>query len=87
MLYQFLLYSREIQLYIYIRILLNILFHHALSQDIEFSSRCYTVGPCLALPYVIVCIYQPKLLIHPSPLLSLLLGNQGSLFCVCESVS
>ena len=24
----------------------NILFHYGLSQDIEYSSLCYTVGPC-----------------------------------------
>ena len=37
------------------------LFHHGLSQDIDDSSLCYTVGPCcLSLLNVIVCIYQPK---------------------------
>ena len=24
----------------------HILFHYGLSQDIEYSSLCYTVGPC-----------------------------------------
>ena len=27
-------------------ILLQILFHYRLLQDIEYSSLCYTVGPC-----------------------------------------
>ena len=27
-------------------ILFHILFHYGLSQDIEYSSVCYTVGPC-----------------------------------------
>ena len=34
--------SKVIQLYI----LFYILFHYGLSQDIEYSSLCYTVGPC-----------------------------------------
>ena len=36
-----LIYSQVIQLYIYI----DILFHYVLSQDIRYSSLCYTVGP------------------------------------------
>ena len=40
-----------------IDILFHILFHFGLSQDIEYSSLCYTVGPCcLSILYVIVCI-------------------------------
>ena len=35
-----------------------ILFHCDLSQDIEYSFLCYTVGPCcFSILYVIVCIY------------------------------
>ena len=46
------LYSKVIQLYIYIYFL-NILFHYGLSQDIEYSSLCYTVGPCcLSILYI-----------------------------------
>ena len=46
-----------------------ILFHYGLSQDIEYSSLCYTVGPCcLSILNVIVCIYQPQ---TPSASLSL----------------
>ena len=34
-----------------------ILFHYGLSQDIEQSSLCYTIGPCcLSILYIIVCI-------------------------------
>ena len=46
-----------------------ILFHYVLSQEIGYSSLCYTVGPCcLSILNVIVCIYQPQ---TPSPSLSL----------------
>ena len=31
------------------------IFHYDLSQDIEYSSLCYTVGPCLSILYIIVC--------------------------------
>ena len=36
---------------------LHTIFHYGLLQDIEYSSLCYTLGPC-ALPtvYIIVCI-------------------------------
>ena len=34
-----------------------IIFHYGLSQDIEYSSLCYLVGPCcLSILYVILCI-------------------------------
>ena len=39
------MYSKVIQLYIYI--LFCTLFHYCLLQDTEYSSLCYTVGPCL----------------------------------------
>ena len=46
-----------IYIYIYIYILVHILFHYGLSQDIEYSSLCYTVGPCcLSILYIKVCI-------------------------------
>ena len=33
-------------------------FHYRLSQDIEYSSLCYTVGPCcLSILYIVVYIY------------------------------
>ena len=42
--------------YIYIYILFHILFHYGLSQDIEYSSLCYTVEHfCLSNLYIIVC--------------------------------
>ena len=40
---------------IYIYIPFPILFHYDLSQDIEYSSLCYTVGPCLSILDIIVC--------------------------------
>ena len=44
--------------YIYIHSFFNILFHHGLSQDIEYSSLCYTIGPCcLSILYIIAYIW------------------------------
>ena len=38
-------------------ILFQILFHYGLLQDIEYSSLCYTGGPCCFLVlYIVVCI-------------------------------
>ena len=43
--------------YTYVYILFHILFRDGLSQDIEYSSLCGTVGPCcLSILYIIVCI-------------------------------
>ena len=43
--------------YTRIYILFYMLFHCGLSQDIEYSSLCYTVGPCcLSLLYIVVCL-------------------------------
>ena len=59
----FQVYSKVIQLYIYmcvyicIYILFQIIFHYRLLKDIEYSSLCYTVGPCyLYILYIVVCI-------------------------------
>ena len=47
----FLLYSQVVQLYILHSYNLCILFYILLSQDIEYTSLCYTVGPfCLSGP-------------------------------------
>ena len=52
MLYEFLWYSKVIQLYI----LSNIIFYYGLSRDIECSSLCLAVGPCcLSILCIIVC--------------------------------
>ena len=32
-------------------------FHYGISENIECSSLCFTVGPCLSILYVMVCIY------------------------------
>ena len=38
---------------------LKILFHYSLLQDIEYSSLCYTVGPCcLSILYTVTCILE-----------------------------
>ena len=48
----------DLVIYIYVYILFHILFHYGLLQDTEYSSLCYTVGPCcLSILNVIVCIY------------------------------
>ena len=40
-----------------IYILFKILFHYGLSQDIEYSSLGYTIGPCcLSILYIVVCV-------------------------------
>ena len=42
---------------IHIHTFFVILFHYHLSQDTEYNSPCYTVGPCcLSILYLIVCI-------------------------------
>ena len=52
--YQFLLSSKVAQIYTH----MYILFSTVLSHDIEHSPLYYTVGSgCLAIPYVIMCIY------------------------------
>ena len=46
LLYNVVLISGVQQSDIYIYILFHRLFHYRLLQDIEYSSLCYTVGPC-----------------------------------------
>ena len=46
-------------LYIYIHTYTYILFHYGLLQDIEYSSMCCTVGPCLLILYIELCICWP----------------------------
>ena len=54
--------------YIHKHILLKTVFHYHLSQDVEYSFLCYTVGPCcLSILYIIVSICYPKLPIHSYP--------------------
>ena len=50
------MYSKVIKLcYIFLQILLL----YRLLENIEYSSLCYTVGPCwLSILYIIVCIYN-----------------------------
>ena len=42
--------------YVYI-LFFKILFHSGLSQDIEYSSLCYTVGPCCLSMYLLLIFY------------------------------
>ena len=68
MLCQSLLYSKVTRLYTY-TFFFYVLFHYGLSQDIVYSSLCYTLGPCcFSILNVIVCIYQSQTL---SPSVSL----------------
>ena len=56
---------------IYIHILLLILFHYSLLQDIKYNFQCYTVGPhCLSVLYITVHISQSQTpnLFLPQPL-------------------
>ena len=55
-----------------------ILFQYGLLQDIEYSSLCYTIGPC--------CLSIPNSQSSP-PQLSLPFGSRKFILRVCESVS
>ena len=53
----FALHKSDSIIHVYIHIIFHIIFHSGLSQDTEYSSLCYTVGPCcLSIIYIIVCI-------------------------------
>ena len=69
MLSWFQVYSKMIQLYIYIYIRFQILFHYRFLQDIDFSSLCYIVGPCcLSLLYIVVYISEKAMAPYSSTL-------------------
>ena len=51
-----LLYSRVISFISTYTCIFSHFFDYGLSQDIEYSSLYYTVGPCLLIPYTLVCI-------------------------------
>ena len=64
---QFLLYSKVTQSYTFFFFLI-VSSDHVLTQENGHSSLCCIVGPhCLSIPNVIVCIYQPQTLLHPTP--------------------
>ena len=67
--------SKVIQLYIYMCILFQVLFHYKLLKDIEYSSLCYTVGPC-CLPVFFFLIFNLLFIIF-------IYGCVGSSF-LCE---
>ena len=77
----------QIDSVIHIYILFHILFHYGLSQDIEYTSFCYRVGPyCLSILYIIVCICSSQTS-HPSlSYLSSPLGNYKSVLYVCALI-
>ena len=49
---QSLLYNKGTQLHTYRHSFLNIIFHNCLSQGIEYSSLCYTLGSCFFVCFV-----------------------------------
>ena len=70
--------------YICVCVLFQILFHHRLLQDTDYSSLCNTVGSyCLSILYVIKLNINPKFLTCPC----FPFGNHKFVFHVCESVS
>ena len=81
---EFLLYSKVIQLCLYI--IFHIRFRCSLLQDIEYSSLCYTVRPyCLSILYITVYICNPKLPFFPFPI-PLRFGNHKSFLCESGSI-
>ena len=51
-----------LQIFFYTRaFFLNILFHYGLSQDLEYGSLCYTLGPCcLSLSYKLMLLHRTQ---------------------------
>ena len=60
------LQQSDIKKYILLK---NIIFRYGLSQDIEYSSLCYTIGPYLSTLYIKYASAYPKLPIQLSPTL------------------
>ena len=52
----------------------NTLLHYGLSQEIGFSSLCYTVRPCLTILNVIVCFYLSACVLSQVPLFANSMG-------------
>ena len=57
------------ELYIY-DILFHILFHYGLSQDVEYSSLCYTGRPCLSVLKMSLHLLTSNSQSIPPPLLT-----------------
>ena len=73
--------QKVIQLYVYVYTVFLIISDHGLLQDIEYSSLCYTIGPCcLSILYVVVFIsLSPRFWIYPSCLTSLVIMSLFSM--------
>ena len=83
--YQSFQWAFRVCVYVYIYMPFQIPFHYTLLQNIEWSSLCYTVRPCLSVLYIIVYIYSsqpPSWSLFPFPP-----GNHKFAFYVCESLS
>ena len=61
-------------------------FHHVLSQEIGYSSLCYSVRSHYLYILILIVCTNPKLPVHPT-LFLLSLGKHKSIFYVCESLS
>ena len=75
--------------YIYMHTFFHTIFHHVLTQEIGYSSLCYTVGPhCLSILNVSICIYQPQTPVHPTPPPPLATTSllSMSLMCLCALI-
>ena len=55
---------------IHIYILFHILFHYGLLQDTEYSSLCYTVGPCCLSQLFLQTKMAPAVIKSSSPILA-----------------
>ena len=86
MLYQSLVFSKVIQLYIYTYIF-QVLFHYRLLQDTEYNSQSYIQWDFTVYLLYIQCYVSvnPKVLISLSPLFPF--GNRMFVFYVCESIT
>ena len=71
-----------VYIHTYTNIILNVLFHYGLSQDIKYSSLCYTIGPCcfsILCVIFFLCQSQTQFISLPPPFF---LGNQKSVLYV-----
>ena len=73
--------------YVYTHTLFQIILHYRLLKYIEYSSLCYTAGPCcISFLYKLICICQPQTpnlsLPTLSPLIAIRLFSMSqNLFC------
>ena len=80
-------HSKVIQVYIYTYIIFEVILHYKLLQDIDYSSLCYTIGPCcFSTLYIVVyiCLSQtPSLSLCPPSTPSFSFINHKFVFYFC----